>query len=158
MLWRRSAQTSAPSLTPLVPEGEAVRLSALRASWARDRGVARQRIALRWLAWFGRHYGLPTLGVMVALVIAWRGVLSSPTEISAATTASPVPSSHAPIPSSTVQDEPPLQLRFDPVWPVPSHTSPHPVSPAIPAPSNPDAATSSTPHLKPENWLHSKEP
>ena len=157
MLWRRSVQTPASSLTPLVPEGEAVRLSALQASWRRDRWVAKRRVALRWLAWLGWRYGLPALGTVTALAIAWRLVLAWPlgesSEVMAIPDAAPV---HAP--ATPAQDEPPMKLRFDPAWPDAAPASSQTISPKTPSLSKPDADDPSTPHLKPENWLHSKEP
>lgn len=159
MLWRRSVQTPVSSLTPLVPEGEAVRLSALQASWQRDRWVAKRRIALRWLAWLCWRYGLPALGLAAVLAIAWRVVLAWPSATPPETGASahPVPV-HAPALPEPAPDNTPMKLRFDPAWPVapplPSQTN-YPKTPTL---SDFDAAAPSTPHLKPENWLHSKEP
>jgi hypothetical protein len=40
----------ATSGTPL-PDPDLIRRAALQASWARDRELARQRLALRWFAW-----------------------------------------------------------------------------------------------------------
>ena len=92
-----------------------MRLSALQASWRRDRWVAKRRIALRWLAWLGWRYGLPSLGTLTLLVIAWRVVLAWPLGASpgamAVPDAAPV---HAPVSPATAQNEPPMMLRFDP--------------------------------------------
>ncbi len=158
MLWRRSAQTPAPSLAPLVPEGESVRLSALQASWRRDRWVARRRLALRWLAWIGWRYGLPALGLLAAVTLAWRIVLGWPTGTVHELPASPPVPTLAPEPTSHAQEEPMMRLRLDPAWPsaqdAPGRQAPIP----FPAASDSDATTRFTPHLKPENWLHSKEP
>ena len=157
MLWRRSAQTPAPSLASLVPEGETVRLSALQASWRRDRWVARRRLALRWLAWIGWRYGLPALGLLAAMTLVWRMVLGWP---AAGTGIEPPasPAAHAHEPTSDTPDEPTVRLRFDPAWSdalnAPARLTPAP----LPAASEPEAAIPFTPHLKPENWLHSKEP
>ena len=118
MLWRRSVQTPAPSLAPLVPEGESVRLSALQASWRRDRWVARRRLALRWLAWIGWRYGLPALGLVAALTLAWRIVLGWPAgDVPPRPGIAPCPQPMRPSPISHTQDEPTVRLRFDPAWP-----------------------------------------
>jgi hypothetical protein len=51
-----------------VPSSDTVRRAALSASWARDRQVARQRLALRWLFWAWWRIGLPVL-LTLALVV-----------------------------------------------------------------------------------------
>jgi len=62
------------------PDAEALRQAALRASWARDRRVARRRLALRWLAWAFWRYGLALLLVLTlaASVAAWLFNFSQP--------------------------------------------------------------------------------
>lgn len=61
----RSHQTGlATSGTPL-PDTDLIRRAALQASWARDRELARQRLALRWFAWI-----LVRLMAIAALVAA----------------------------------------------------------------------------------------
>ncbi|QCB45353.1 hypothetical protein [Hydrogenophaga sp. PAMC20947] len=137
-----------------------MRLSALQASWRRDRWVAKRRIALRWLAWFGWRYGLPALGAIAVLAFTWSVVLGWPSETAAEMPVSPSLSIPAPMPTKAAQDDPGVRLRFDPAWPDAALLQPQPrhVPSALPAASTPDAATPFTPHLKPENWLHSKEP
>jgi uncharacterized BrkB/YihY/UPF0761 family membrane protein len=44
-----------------------VRQAALNASWARDRRIARRRLAFRWLFWAAWRIGLP---VLLALALA----------------------------------------------------------------------------------------
>jgi hypothetical protein len=51
----------------VVPSSDTVRRAALSASWARDRRVARRRLALRWLFWAWWRIGLP---VLLALALA----------------------------------------------------------------------------------------
>ena len=50
-----------------IPGSDTVRRAALSASWARDRQVARRRLALRWLLWASWRIVLP---VLLALVLA----------------------------------------------------------------------------------------
>jgi hypothetical protein len=164
MLWRRSVQTPAPSPSHWVPEGEAVRLSALQASWRRDRWVARRRIALRWVTWAAWRYGLPALGLMAALAITWRVVLGWPGDshtASPATAPTRIPDAIDAVQtpaSPPTEDEPPVKLRFEPTWPAvrptpqPNGASDRATDPDL------DAFPPLTPLLKPENWLHSKEP
>jgi hypothetical protein len=52
-----------------VPSTEAIRQAALSASWARDRRVARRRLAWRWLLWAGWRIGLPLL--LALALVAW---------------------------------------------------------------------------------------
>ena len=145
-----------------------MRLSALQASWRRDRWVARRRIALRWVTWAAWRYGLPALGLLAALAIGWRVVLGWPAESRAlepatAPTLAPETTDAVKAPSNapTADTEPPVKLRFEPAWPA---TRPAPQPPqthnAPDRSTDPDldAFPPLTPPLKPENWLHSKEP
>jgi hypothetical protein len=136
-----------------------VRQSALQASWQRDRWVAKRRIALRWLVWLSWRYGLPVLATATALAIAWRVVLAwpfaAPPESGAASHPAAV---HAPAFPETAPDDTPMKLRFDPAWPVAPPKASQTIYPKTPTQSDLDAAAPSPPHLKPENWLHSKEP
>lgn len=56
--------------TPL-PDTEALRQAALRASWARDRQVGQRRLQWRWVQWGLQNIGLPlaVVGVGAALVV-----------------------------------------------------------------------------------------
>lgn len=167
-----------------VPDTEAVRQAALRASWRRDRWVARRRLLGRWLLWCLRRYVLPIVLIIGLGLLLWLGVwpsLRKPFE-----TARPAVASSAPLPPTPpnppmgsapgpqgpvlpppANDPPPSTtlasgidpvdaahnagLRLDTHWPT-ATTAQTPVQTAPPAPPP------STPHLKPENWLHSKEP
>lgn len=131
-----------------VPDTEAVRQAALRASWRRDRWVARRRLLGRWLLWLLRRYVLPIVLVVGLGLLLWLGVwpsLRKPFE-----TARPAAASSTPLP-------PPRDagLRLETHWP-PATTAQAPVqtTPPAPLPSQPTSPS----HLKPENWLHSKEP
>jgi hypothetical protein len=95
------------------PGAEALRQAALRASWARDRHVARRRVALRWLAWAFWRYGLALLLVLAvaAALVAWMRSTSQASLPSPRFTAVPAQpgASNAPPPSSetpTIRQEP----------------------------------------------------
>jgi anti-sigma-K factor RskA len=64
----------------VAPDTEVLRRAALRASWARDRRVARRRLALRWFVWALWRYGLALLLVaaVAAAVGAWMLSISQP--------------------------------------------------------------------------------
>jgi hypothetical protein len=176
MLWRRSPQTlTIPPAAP-VPEAEALRRAALQASWRRDRWVARRRVWLRWLLWVSGRYLMPALLVFGLGAWLWLGVLPDigpPLDRLAArqkadavqtvvAPPAPVPATEPPPLASEPQavtfspegeELPvPLALRFEPRWGAAvTGGTPSTAAPAAPDPSNPT-------HLKPENWLHSKEP
>ena len=102
-----------PEPRPLHPDAEALRQVALRASWTRDRRVARRRVALRWLAWAFWRYGLALLLVLaIAASLAWWVLSISQTSLrSPRFTVMPVQpgASAAPLPSSenpTIRQEP----------------------------------------------------
>jgi hypothetical protein len=65
MPWPKASST--PTSNPnarhpaAVPSSDTVRRTALSASWARDRRVARRRLAFRWLFWAWWRIGLPVL-------------------------------------------------------------------------------------------------
>ncbi|WP_420047299.1 hypothetical protein [Hydrogenophaga sp. ZJX-1] len=182
MLWRQTPQTLLIPQTAPVPDAEALRRAVLQASWRRDRRVARRRVWLRWLLWLTGRYLLPALLVFGLGAWLWLGVLpgmgnpldqltsiQKPTA-SLAPAATPthkaVPEpAMLPPPSSAEPEElvsyspegeelpVPLTLRFESRWATTvtgNHTTT--VSAA------PDKFTPIQPHLKPENWLHSKEP
>lgn len=164
-----------------VPDAEALRRAALQASWRRDRWVARRRVWLRWLLWVGGRYLIPALLVFGVGAWLWLGVLpglshplnqstlfqspaASPAAAPLATPAEPV--AHPASPQTETEPagvtfspegeelHPPLPLRFEPRWAAAASNS----SLSNPAASAPDTATPTPAHLKPENWLHSKEP
>jgi len=67
-----------PTPTSAVPDSEALRQSALRASWRRDRQVGRRRRWTRWLVWALCRYGLPLLlatAAAIAVVFALSHIL-----------------------------------------------------------------------------------
>jgi len=186
MLWRRSAPTfTAPPVAP-VPDAEALRRAALQASWQRGRWVARRRVVLRWALWAASRYLMPALAVFGVAGWLWLGVLPSLhtpwlqlppwAGTSQAPTAppSPAPTSTTPSPEATAtsaepeQSAPPaveyspegeelprpLALKFEARWAAAPQTSP---AGAASQPSV-DREPEISPPLKPENWLHSKEP
>lgn len=157
----RPPVTSAPQ----IPSAEAVRRSALEASWRRDKRVARRRLFWRWALWYVRRFSVAVL-VVLALVLAvmhfsdrwlaWSHAagppIAAPAKMPAVEPATPtVAAAH---PSED------LALADAPDWigePVPSHAVHHlgiRAPGAAPAPSRP---TDTLP-LKPETRLHSKEP
>jgi len=83
-----------PDSRALRPDAEALRQAALRASWTRDRRVARRRLAMRWLAWAFWRYGLALLMVMAfaAAVAAWMLNVSQASLRSPRFTVVPTPS------------------------------------------------------------------
>ena len=175
MLWRRTPQPlSIPPSAP-VPDAEALRRAALQASWRRDRWVARRRVWLRWLLWVSGRYLMPILLVFGLGAWLWLGVLpgmGNPLEqLASLQKADTIPASveqTTPLPATPPPAEPqaatfspegeelpaPLALRFEPRW----ATSTRSGSPSITASTTADTSTPTQPHLKPENWLHSKEP
>lgn len=95
------------------PDPDALRQVALRASWTRDRRVARRRVALRWLAWAFWRYGLALLLVVaVAVSVVWWMQNISQTSLRSprftvmpaqpGANAAPLPSSETP----TIRQEP----------------------------------------------------
>lgn len=184
MLWRRSPQP--PSIPPPapVPDAEALRRAALQASWRRDRWVARRRVLLRWLLWATGRYLLPAMLVFGLGTLLWLGVLPSRgnpldrLDIFQQPAASPAPAAPpppvatpsvqalAPAEPATAEDDSPayspegeelpvpLRLRFEPRWAVSASSG----STTATASAAADTLTTIQPHLKPENWLHSKEP
>jgi hypothetical protein len=186
MLWRRSAPPlTVPSVAP-VPDAEALRRAALQASWVRGRWVARRRVALRWALWVVTRYLMPALAVFGLMAWLWLGVLPgfhNPLHqlqhwagLSQAPAATPsvrvAPVSPAPAVPSTASEAAldtshavefspegeelprPLALKFETRW---AAVAPPDAVRSTPRPGvEPDSEPS--PPLKPENWLHSKEP
>lgn len=167
-------RTPAPSATPApVPPAEALRQAVLQASWERDRQVGRRRLALRWTVWFVLRIALPLLVLLGVVLTVWTGLRTTPSSSLPAwpasgsagqQTASALPSSRNSSDRSTqdaattppgpalTADQVPLLLRYEPMQAVLRGV---PV-PQPPAPDLPDPAI--RPLLKPDNWLHSKEP
>lgn len=180
MLWRRSAPQLVPSTAP-VPDADRLRLAALQASWSRGRWVARRRVVVRWVLWVLGRYVMPALAVSGVAAWLWLGVLQDidspldrlaqwsgwPTATQAAPSQTPVaatvttPATDAPAPPTEVEThnpegewiEYPPQLKFEPRWAGASL-----FAAATPANDAISPETDPQPTLKPENWLHSKEP
>ncbi|MDO9031175.1 MAG: hypothetical protein Q7V09_12120 [Hydrogenophaga sp.] len=184
MLWRQPPQTLLIPQTAPVPDAEAVRSAVLQASWRRDRWVARRRVWLRWLVWVTGRYLLPALLVFGLGAWLWLGVLpgtGNPLDhlanirkpaASPAPAAPPVheavpkpatlPSLSSAKPEEVVSYSPegeelpvPLVLRFESRWATTVSDSDK-LTTTVSAAS--ETLTPIQPHLKPENWLHSKEP
>jgi cell division septation protein DedD len=64
--------------TPL-PDTEALRQAALRASWARDRQVGQRRLWGRWVSWMLLRFGLPLLLIasLAGLGFVWMQPLTA---------------------------------------------------------------------------------
>jgi hypothetical protein len=176
MLWRRPPQPlSIPPVAP-VPDAEALRRAALEASWRRDRWVARRRVWLRWLLWVSGRYLMPALLVFGIGAWLWLGLLPglvSPMD-PPALTGTPAANTTPVVTAPVVVDPPapgaepaltmfspegeelplPLALRFEPRWAAAASIG----SLSDPAAGATETSTITPPNLKPENWLHSKEP
>lgn len=102
-----------PEIRQKPADAETLRMAALRASWTRDRRVARRRVALRWLAWAFWRYGLALLLVLaIAASLAWwmRGVSPTGLRLPRFTLMPAAPGANvAPLPSPenpTIRQEP----------------------------------------------------
>lgn len=173
MLWQRTAPPSTCATAGALPDSDTLRQRALRASWRRDRRVARRRIWLRWALWFLQRYLLPALGVLALAAtlytqtpwsaMTWPGAASSPPAPvdgpdPMAMPAGPLPAEPEalaePAAPEDVDDARPLALHLEPRW----QAAPRHPAPAASAPSPSPDTGSGAPNLQPENWLHSKEP
>lgn len=127
---------------------------ALQASWARGRWVARRRVALRWLLWIGTRYLMPALAVSGVAAWLWLGVPIAATTNAPATAPREIATIVSPThnPEGDLIDLPPI-LKFETRWAASTLTQPAAVGTEV-------SSTEPDPHplLKPENWLHSKEP
>ena len=168
MTGRRSARKTHPPVPPQpVPATEAVRQAALQASWRRDRQVSRRRVLWRWTLWYSRlyfpHASVALLIIGATLFLAsklfWpRGdghavappAVATPTAIVPdAVSTTPIRTGAADLDQGSSPEEAPLVLRASTAWdPLPRSAQ------EVAAP----AASTDTLSLKPENWLHSKEP
>ena len=152
MVWTPSAPELPRSFGAApVPDVEGLRRAALQASWRRDRRVAQRRMAMRWAVWYALR-GLPLLAVAAA---AWLWV-SNQTVVPG----SPVLLATPPKPATAhpPQGEPVLQLRLEsPLQSAPPASGAPSASVPI-AGKSASATESPSPQLKPDNWLHSKEP
>jgi hypothetical protein len=169
MLWSRSAPPTVPAAPAAVPDAQALRRTALHAAWRRDRRVGRRRVALRWLVWAFWRYGVPMAAVLALALAVWLWLLPATHQMltgQTMTQAATLPQKEPPIvdspqtadtsarPSVNAEDAAPesIRLRLASDWPVPGATP----SPTLAEPAA--AQTVQDPSLKPENWLHSKEP
>lgn len=155
MRWRWFKRSHPTPVTATVPDTASVRQAALAASWRRDRRVAMRRLWWRWALWALPRYVAPAAVLMTATLLTWMHV-RAPSESVAAMAPSPVVQPPVPAPSPTLIAEHatvldttlPLNLRLE------RERAPQRLAAAAfitdPAPI--------TPTLKPENWLHSKEP
>lgn len=170
MSWQRSEHLQAPptDFPPKIPGSDTLRQAALQASWQRDKRVAQRRIAWRWVLWYLRKYSLV---VVVGLVLltgvaylggAFSGWAEDSIQAAAHPTAVAAPVLHRPslVPTTT---QPSLS---EPVTDFSEHLDPlilrtsTLLAKRTAAPPSPplSVATADTLTLKPETWLHSKEP
>lgn len=165
MFWSRTQTSKLPLAPASVPHSQALLQAALQASWKRDRRVGRRRLALRWVVWGFLRYGLPFLLLAAVATVVWfwlvpslQAVALNPATISPPAVATPVqalpvPTTEPPdthIPLDTTADA--IALRLEKTL---SSSSP-PTDSANPSPTAVEPVNH--PSLKPENWLHSKEP
>ena len=168
MLWQSNASPRPPATSALkVPGAEAVRQAALEASWRRDKRVAQRRLFWRWTLWYIQRFYLHAL-VALALVFGavhfsdhWLAWPLSASEPVAAPDNTPlvVP---ADLPAASTPPPEQIAPTAAPDWvgePMTLHASRQldarpPRTTTAPAPSG---LTDTLP-LKPETWLHSKEP
>ena len=162
-----------------VPDIEVLRRAALHASWRRDRRVAQRRTSLRWAMWYGiRSLPLMLMAVATAFWLLREAPDAAPkaphptlqpANFSTSGRIQPGQNKLTPAPPATTdavpsanatppRGEPAIDLRLA-----------SPFQPALPAdgtaasvvrdggPVAPDL-NSRSPQLKPDNWLHSKEP
>ncbi len=171
MLWRKRTHTPITHTTAPVPDTEALRRALLHASQRRSRWVSRRRVALRWALWGLRRAFLPVLLLLAVAVAVMRWQANAwdatPAPIEAPPKAAPLTMPHTsvqpvqPAPAAETETEPEtdVHLRLEPAWRGNASVPPAP-TPTVPGLAAPEAAADPTPppHLKPENWLHSKEP
>jgi hypothetical protein len=172
MLWPRTASPIPTTQPDVSPNSDELRRVVLQASWARDRRVARRRLAARWVQWALWRYVLPAILVLGAAALVWSWLLpeipallvqgrvrseperppvASPPVVTVPSTIDTSlsrPQTDIPVAGAINPHPNPLELRFETGWG---------------APRTPDlkadpAEAQSLPTLKPENWLHSKEP
>lgn len=170
MQWQRSEDLPKPHPKPKsIPDSDAVRLAALQASWSRDRRVAQRRIAWRWITWYAQRYAPHVLaGLMVLTGFAhysgvrppWSSLAHDAEQQSSVVAPSPrytppsVPTLTVP---AEVPDVQPEVTSFDTDTPLVLRNS-LTLEPRTARPAAVAEASADTLSLKPENWLHSKEP
>jgi hypothetical protein len=167
MPWHRSElpNASAPKGLPAVPGSDAIRQAALQASWQRDRRVAQRRIVWRWVLWYLQKYSLPLLALVsvIAVVVylsgAWpEAATESPlAQVPSVDTRPSYTAPSVPLPRVASSEPPATAEETDPT---PLSLKASTLLTAVPAPAPPAAPATSadTLSLKPETWLHSKEP
>src|SRR3990167_607989 len=167
MLWRQPPQTFLIPQTAPVPDAEALRRAVLQASWRRDRWVARRRVWLRWLVWGTGRYLLPAMATPLDQLTRIQNPAASPAPAAPPTHKAgpepatlPPPSSAEPVEVVSYSPEGeelpvPLALRLESRWATTVSDSDKLTTTVYTAS---DTFTPIQPHLKPENWLHSKEP
>lgn len=165
MFWSRTQTSKLPLATASVPHSQALLQAALQASWKRDRRVGRRRLALRWVVWAFLRYGLPFLLLLAVATVVWfwlvpslramavNQAIISPPEVATPVQTLPVTATEPAdtnIKIDTTGDS--IALRLERIL---SSGSPATDS----ANRSPTAVEPvNNPSLKPENWLHSKEP
>lgn len=151
MLWSRSTSPTVQAAPAAVPDAQALRRAALQASWQRDRRVGQRRLALRWLVWALRRFGVPVVLALAAAGAVWLWLQPNTHAARDATIQSPPRTAEPPKAVNPLIQEA-IRLRMEPVW--------LPRGAAAPVSPTPPAATedASEPQLKPDHWLHSKEP
>lgn len=111
-MFRRTGHSPGPA--GLVPDADALRQAALRASWARDHTVRRRRIAWRWVLWFMLRFVVPAamaVGATAALLhlFGWWN-LSAVHGSGTSRVVTPEPSSPSPVSRET---KPATSQSFD---------------------------------------------
>ena len=171
MAWRQRENLHTPhTLPPPIPGTEALRQAALAASWKRDRAVARRRLMWRWGVFYAQRYAPHSLAALTVLAGAlyvsghWPSWPSHAADAPAADavrapyvapsvpTTAVASSAEAVVPPpqdaiTAEEDMLPLALRSSVL-----------LAPRSATPSAAPEVSTDTLSLKPENWLHSKEP
>ena len=183
MPWQQAAQAQPPRPATPVPGGESVRLTALQATWKRDRQVARRRLWWRWTVWGAQRYVLPLAAGLSMFAGLWFGVratmswweapslsnqpvASVTTKPSPSTAAPDTPptasesqtSRHKPLPPKAMITPSGVTMAFEMALTTPSGRAHQSNQSPVSSAALPEAAKIPNPQLISENWLHSKEP
>lgn len=149
----------------------------LQASWQRSQRVARRRLAWRWLLWCLPRYVLPALVLFGVVAWLWHAIqpAAEPNPPALMLPSAATPADTAAIPPSTVDERDtsavasewtrfspeveelpvPLTLDLERSW----NQASRPTATVTTDSTAAEAGTNDIhPPLKPENWLHSKEP
>jgi len=139
----------------------------LRASWQRDRQVRQRRTAWRWFLWGLWRYGVPVVAGTIAAVWVTAYTLDL---FDSTHRASPAPSPASPQPRRVLPPAPSAPAGQDPSAPAGSGlTTAHidtvsglrldtQMGQTATAAVSAGPAAAPDPDLKPDKWLHSKEP